>query len=39
VTSIKNPTSGTITINGKCGEVIFDENQKEPKDANIIIKE
>ena len=38
VTSIKNPSSGTITVNGKCGEVIFDENQKEPKDAKLIIK-
>ena len=38
VTSIKNPTSGTITINGKCGEVIFDKNQKAPADAKLIIK-
>lgn len=33
VTSIKNPTSGQITIQGSCGELIFDANQKTPADA------
>lgn len=33
VVSIKNPTSGTITVEGKCGELIIDENQKTPADA------
>ena len=33
VVSIKNPTSGTITVEGKCGELIIDENQKKPADA------
>ena len=33
VMSIKNPTSGTITVEGKCGELIIDENQKKPADA------
>lgn len=33
VTSIKNPTSGKIVVEGKVGELIWDENQKEPKDA------
>lgn len=37
VTSIKNPTSGTIIVNGKCGEIIYDENQKAPADAVIKI--
>lgn len=38
VTSIKNPTSGKIIVNGKCGEIIIDENQKVPADAIIEIK-
>ena len=33
VTSIKNPTSGTLKVEGKIGELIFDENQKQPADA------
>ena len=33
VTSIKNPTSGTLTVDGKIGELIWDENQKQPADA------
>ena len=36
VTSIKNPTSGTITVEGKVGEMIWDENQKQPADAKVI---
>ena len=36
VVSIKNPTSGTITIDGECGELIIDENQKQPADAVVI---
>lgn len=35
VTSIKNPTSGNISIEGTCGELIFDENQKAPADATV----
>lgn len=38
VTSIKNPTSGTIKVEGKVGEIIWDENQKEPKDAVVLCK-
>jgi len=38
VTSIKNPTSGTIVVEGKCGELIFDQNQKAPRDAKVVIK-
>lgn len=33
VVSIKNPTSGSITVEGKCGEIIIDENRKQPADA------
>ena len=33
VTSIKNPISGHITVEGHCGELIWDENQKAPADA------
>lgn len=33
VVSIKNPSSGKITVEGNIGELIWDENQKEPKDA------
>ena len=36
VVSITNPTSGTITIDGECGEIIIDENQKQPADAVVI---
>ncbi len=35
VVSIKNPTSGTIMVEGKVGEIIIDENQKSPADAII----
>lgn len=37
VTSIKNPTSGTINVEGKVGELIWDENQKQP--ANAIVRQ
>lgn len=33
VVSIKNPTSGMIKVEGKVGELIIDENQKQPADA------
>ena len=36
VTSIKNPTSGTLTVEGNVGEMIIDENQKHPADAKIL---
>ena len=36
VTSIKNPTSGTIRVSGRIGEIIIDANQKQPADAVII---
>ncbi len=36
VHSIKNPTSGHITVHGKVGEIIIDKNQKAP--ANCIIE-
>lgn len=35
VTSIKNPTSGHIHVEGKIGEVILDANQKAPADCCI----
>ncbi|MBP3712239.1 MAG: DUF3737 family protein [Bacteroidaceae bacterium] len=35
VHSIKNPTSGSITVEGRIGEVIIDENQKAPADCTI----
>jgi len=35
VHSIKNPTSGSITIEGHIGELIIDENQKAPADCTI----
>ena len=38
VTSIKNPTSGHITVEGHCGELIWDENQKQPADAVVEVK-
>lgn len=37
VISIKNPTSGRIQVEGKVGEIIVDENQKQPADAIITI--
>ncbi len=36
VVSIKNPTSGTIAVEGKCGALIIDENQKKPANAVVI---
>ena len=36
VHSIKNPTSGTIKVEGHLGEMIWDENQKSPADAVVI---
>lgn len=36
VHSIKNPTSGHITVKGKIGELIIDENQKHPANCEII---
>lgn len=36
VVSIKNPTSGEIRVEGKVGELILDENQKEPRNARVI---
>lgn len=38
VHSIKNPTSGTIVVEGEIGELIWDENQKAPADAKVIEK-
>lgn len=38
VASIKNPTSGHLVVEGKCGELIFDDNQKQPADAVIQTK-
>lgn len=38
VHSIKNPTSGTVVVEGKVGELIWDENQKAPADAKVIVK-
>ena len=39
VTSIKNPTSGRIVVEGKIGETIIDDNRKAPADAEIIAYE
>lgn len=39
VHSIKNPTSGTVVVEGKVGELIWDKNQKAPADAKVIVKE
>ena len=36
VTSIKNPTSGELRIEGQCGEYILDDNQKEKGKFNFI---
>ena len=38
VHSIKNPTSGEIIVEGKVGEIIFDENQKQPANAKIQLR-
>ena len=38
VHSIKNPTSGTVTVEGTVGELIWDANQKQPADAKVIVK-
>lgn len=38
VHSIKNPSSGRIEIEGKVGELIWDENQKNPADAVIVVE-
>lgn len=38
VTSIKNPTSGHISVDS-CGELIIDENQKQPADCVVTINE
>ena len=35
VHSIKNPTSGHITVRGSVGEIIIDENQKSPANCHI----
>ena len=35
VHSIKNPTSGSISVAGHIGELIIDENQKAPADCTI----
>jgi len=37
VHSIKNPTSGRIIVEGKLGELIWDENQKAPADAIVVV--
>ncbi len=37
VVSIKNPSSGDITVEGELGELIFDENQKQPADAKVTV--
>lgn len=36
VVSIKNPTSGKLTVKGKIGEFILDENRKQPADAVVV---
>lgn len=38
VVSIKNPTAGHITVDGKVGEIIIDENQKAPASCTISTK-
>ena len=35
VHSIKNPTSGSITVHGSVGEIIIDKNQKYPANCKI----
>jgi len=37
VVSVKNPTSGNITIEGHCGELIIDDNQKKPANAVVTV--
>ncbi len=37
VHSIKNPSSGILTVEGRVGEIIWDENQKQPADAKVIV--
>ncbi|MDE6151178.1 MAG: DUF3737 family protein [Prevotella sp.] len=36
VVSIKNPTSGKLTVEGNIGELILDENRKQPADAVVV---
>lgn len=36
VVSIKNPTSGKLTVKGKIGALILDENRKQPADAVVV---
>lgn len=36
VVSIKNPTTGRLEIEGSCGELIIDENQKQPADFLLV---
>ncbi len=38
VASIKNPTSGHLIVEGRCGEMIIDENRKSPADAIVEIR-
>ncbi len=38
ITSIKNPTSGSIVVEGKIGELIIDKNQKQPASCTISTK-
>ena len=38
VTSIKNPTSGHLTVEGTCGQLIWDKNQKQPANAVVEVK-
>lgn len=35
ITSIKNPSEGSIHVDGHIGEIIIDENQKAPKSCSI----
>lgn len=35
MTSIKNPTSGNISVEGRIGEIILDQNRKAPADCTI----
>ena len=39
VTSIKNPTSGRIEIDGRVGEIIIDGNRKAPGDCVIVTRD
>lgn len=38
VVSIKNPTTGRLTVEGNLGELIIDTNQKQPADAAVEVK-